>query len=78
MEMNTVLAKRMLALQEAAKADEEYWELLAEYRILDGQLVNALEEMSADHRDAVMDYLGAVHAINRRMVELALTLNEKC
>jgi hypothetical protein len=72
------LTKRILALQDVAKADKDYLKLLAEYRVLDGQLVKALEEMAPHHRDAVMDYLGTVHAINEKMVELALVLGEKC
>ena len=76
--MNAVLVKKMLALQDTAMADAAYLALLGEYRILDKRLLKAMEEMEPVHRDAVMDYLGAVHAINERMVELALTLDEKC
>lgn len=72
------LTKRVLALQDAAKADAGYLALVDEYRILDKRLLSALEEMTPDHRDAVMDYLGSVHTINEKMVELALTLDEKC
>ena len=72
------LTERMLALQDVAKGDERYLALLDEYRILDKRLLEVLEEMASEHRDAVMDYLGSVHAINERMVELALTLGEKC
>ena len=72
------LTKRVLALQDAAKADAGYLALMDEYRILDKRLLSALEEMAPDHRDAVMDYLGSVHTINEKMVELALTLDEKC
>ena len=76
--MDRVLVKRILALQDVAKGDERYLALLDEYRILDKRRLEVLEEMASEHRDAVMDYLGSVHAINERMVELALTLGEKC
>ena len=76
--MDKELVKKMLALQDRAKTDAAYLALLNEYRILDKRLLKVLEEMAPVHRDAVMDYLGSVHAINERMVELALTLDEKC
>ena len=76
--MDRVLVKRILALQDVAKGDERYLALLDEYRILDKRLLEVLEKMASEHRDAVKDYLGSVHAINERMVELALTLGEKC
>ena len=76
--MDRVLVKRILALQDDAMRDERYLGLLNEYRIFDKRLLKALEEMAPGHRDVVMDYLGAVHTINERMVELALTLDEKC
>lgn len=76
--MDRVLVKRILALHDVAKGDERYLALLGEYRILDKRLLKAMEEMEPVHRDVVMDYLGAVHAINERMVELALALDKKC
>ena len=42
------------------------------------EALSALVETAPSHRDAVMDYLGAVHAANARMVELALVSGEKC
>jgi hypothetical protein len=76
--MNPQYTEKYLALQGRAMEDEYYLSLVEEYRFLDKKLLSALEEMAPIHRDAVMDYLGAVHAANARMVELALVSGEKC
>lgn len=76
--MKPKTVEKMLMMQEKALKDERYLTLLGEYRILDKRLLKLMEEMEPEHRDMVMDYLGAVHAINERMLELALTLDEKC
>ena len=76
--MDAELVKKMLIVQDIAMKDVYYLSLLEEYRMRDKQFLTTLKEMAPEHRDAIMDYLGAVHAIHERMVELALTLDEKC
>lgn len=76
--MKQQYAEKLLALQKLAMQDEYYLSLLAEYRAMDRRFVQALEEMLPRHRDIVMDYMGAFHAANARMLEIALRSDEKC
>lgn len=69
--------EKLLAVQDAAMKDDYYLSLLAEYRVLDKRFLGALEEMAPVHRDIVMDYMGCVHAIHQRMLELSCALGEK-
>ncbi|MBQ7416021.1 MAG: hypothetical protein IJW14_03165 [Oscillospiraceae bacterium] len=75
--MQQEYANKLLALQATAKSDETYLSLLAEYRASDAPFLRALEEMAPPHRSAVMDYIAAVHAVNHRLLELALASGEK-
>ena len=74
---NKELAERLLALCDTAMTDAQYCSLLAEYRGMEPQLLEALEKMAPEHRGIVVDFLGVVHAINGRMLDLALTMDEK-
>ena len=76
--MDRELVKKLMAVQDAAKVDRRYQELLAEYPLLDRKVLAAMEEMAPKHRETVMDYLGLIHAINLQTVMIALTLHEKC
>ena len=69
--------ERYLAVYDRAKEDPNYLSLLEELRAADSRLLDAFEKMAPEHRDTVMDYLGVVHAINARMLELALLPAEK-
>lgn len=75
--MNSKVVNKYLALQEQAMGDGEYRSLVEEYRMVDGPLLRALEEMPPEHRDAVLDYLGVVFSAHHRMLELALCMGEK-
>lgn len=75
--MKRKIVEQMLAVQDMAMKDEYYLSLLAEYRALDKQFLGTLEEMALVHRDIVMDYLGCVHAIHQRMLELSCAFGEK-
>ncbi len=76
--MDRELVKKLLAVWDAAKVDEPYQELVEEYPNLDKKVQSAMEKMAPEHREAVMDYLGLIHAINLQTVIIALTLGEKC
>lgn len=75
MDRNTV--RRIFALQDMAMEDERYRQLLAEYRLLDKGLLDVFAAVTPAQRDAVMDYVGCVHAINLRLLELACVSDEK-
>lgn len=75
--MKQQYAKKLLTLQELAKRDGYYLSLLAEYRAMDKAFLRALEEMAPAHRETIMDYMGAVHAINARLLELSLSSSKK-
>jgi hypothetical protein len=75
--MERNIAEKILALQEMARQDERYRELLAQYQFLDAGLLCALEEMTPVHRDVVMDYVGCIHAISLRLLELSCASDEK-
>ena len=76
--MKQQYTEKLLILQDMAMQDEYYLSALAEYRALDRQFVQALEEMAPAHRETIMDYMGAFHAANARMLEIALRSDEKC
>ncbi len=75
--MKKQTVEKMLRMQDTAIKDDCYRSLLAKYRVLDKRFVQLLGELVPEHRNVVMDYLGVVYAIHERMVELALTLDEK-
>ena len=75
--MKKEVVEKIFAVQDAAIKDEYYLSLLSEYRALDKQFLGTLEEMAPVHRDIVMDYMGCVHAIHQRMLELSCALGEK-
>ena len=68
---------KYLAVYDRAGEDEYYLSLQEELAAANPRMLRALEEMAPAHRDAVMDYLGAVHAINARLLELSLCIAEK-
>ena len=74
--MRSMDVNKYLALQERLMGDEEYLSLLEEYRAMDRRFVAALEEMAPAHREIVMDYVGAVHTANARMLEISLASAE--
>lgn len=75
--MNKEFTTKYLSLYDRAGEDAQYRTVMEEVRAADVRLLRALEEMPPDHRNAVMDYLGAVHEANRRLLELALRYDEK-
>ena len=75
MEKETI--EQYLAVYDRAKEDPVYLSLLEELRAADSRLLDAFEKMAPAHRDAVMDYLGAVHAIHARLLVLSCLCAEK-
>ena len=75
--MNRKYIGKYLAVYDRAREDECYRSLLAELKVVNSRMLKALEEMAPPHRDAVMDYLGVVHAASARLLELSLCIAEK-
>lgn len=75
--MNKEYITKYLAVYDRAEEDPVYLSLLKELRAADSRLLDAFAKMAPAHRDTVMDYLGAVHAINARLLELSLCIAEK-
>lgn len=69
--MDQEVGRRMLQVEEHAFQDERYRQLLEEYRVLDARLLRALDTMTKEQRDAVMDYLGLLGEMFRKMLAIA-------
>lgn len=69
--MDRKVVNRILKVGELAYQNEEYRLLLEEYRVLDRRLLRALETMTKEQRDAVMDYLGLFGELHRRQLAIA-------
>lgn len=69
--MDQEVGRRMLKVEELAFQDERYQQLLEEYRVLDARLLRALDTMAQEQRDVVMDYLGLLGEMFRRMLSIA-------
>lgn len=68
---------KYLAVYDRAREDEYYLSLQEELDAVNPRMLRALEEMAPVHRDAVLDYLGAVFAANARLLELSLAAVKK-
>ena len=68
---------KYLAVYDRAREDEYYLSLQEELDAVNPRMLRALEEMAPVHRDAVLDYLGAVFAANDRLLELSLAAVKK-
>ena len=55
--------------------DSEYRLLLAEFRELDRQLLEQLEYMSPDARNAALDYLGLLAQLHTRQLAVAVEIH---
>ena len=75
--MNNELITKYLAVYDRAREDTDYRSLTAELDAQSPRILQALEEMSPDHRAAVTDYLGTVFAANAKLLELSLCIAEK-
>lgn len=75
--MNKELIIEYLAVYDRAGEDEYYLSLQEELAAANPRMLRALEEMAPAHRDAVVDYLGAVFAANARLLELSLAAVKK-
>lgn len=74
--MTTGVAKKILAVQDAARGDAYYNRLMDEYAVLDQRFLNILPTLTGEQRDAVMDYMGLFIAMHLRMLELACLMME--
>ena len=72
--MEQIVTERFITVNERARQDSDYQQLLAEYRVRERQLMEALETMNENQRDAVLDYLGLAGEMHRKLLELACKL----
>ena len=70
--MDQVTGHKIIQIQKAALEDEFYKELLAEYEPISHRFVQALQEMSPEHRAALEDYFGVTGAMHLRLLEMAI------
>ena len=75
--MDKEFITKYLAVYDRAGEDEYYLSLMKELEAVNPRMLRALEEMAPEHRDAVLDYLGAVFASNARLLELSCVSAEK-
>ena len=69
--MDQKIVGRLSAVYEQARQDVEYRQLLDEYRVRERQLMEALETMNENQRDAVLDYLGLAGEMHRKLLAFA-------
>lgn len=60
-----------LRLMEAARGDERYRCLLAEYEALSAEVVAVMESLTPEQREPIADYLGLIGAVDLYLVQLA-------
>lgn len=70
--MNQETGKKLIEIQNMAREDGFYKELLAEYGPISQRFAEVLREMSPDHRTALEDYFGITGAMHLRLLELAV------
>lgn len=75
--MDRTLVNKILDVQSWAKQDPETIALLSEYESAGMRLMGLLPGMSHLQREAVIDYLGVFGALQLRLLELALTGEER-
>lgn len=66
---------KILDVQDAAREDEIYRQLLAEYEPISQRFVRALQEMAPEHRAALEDFFGITAAMHLRLLEMAVEID---
>ena len=59
-----------LALQEKAKRDPVFGQLMSEYRMRDAALLKILPALTEEQRDVIMNYIGVFISAYFRLLEL--------
>ena len=72
--MDPFVVKRILEVQDAAREDERYMGLLAEYRCLGKRYAEILPTLQKEQREVVVGFLGLVFEMHLRMLEIACSL----
>lgn len=75
--MKPEIVRKIMDVQEAALGDAEYAALLEEHEMRNRRFLEALGEMSGEHRDAVMDYVGLFAVMHLRLLEISCARCEK-
>lgn len=70
MDRETVM--KILDIQQAAREDPAYQELLAEYEPIHQRFLETLRTMDPAVREVLMDYLGVTVAMHLRLLEMAV------
>ena len=66
-----IVQKRLCILEQIAKGDPIYQNMLAEYVDLEKQFFAIEECIPAEHRDIIWDYFDICDAMTHRLAELA-------
>ena len=59
-----------LALQDKAKQDPVFGQLMSEYRMRDAALLKILPALTEEQRDAIVNYIGVFISAHCRLLEL--------
>lgn len=70
--MNMECVMKILDIQQAAREDPAYQELLAEYEPIHRRFLQLLEDTDPQTREILMDYLGITGAMHLRLMALAV------
>lgn len=69
--MNKENSKKLLAIQEAAMADESYQALIGEHGIRNKRFLAVMETLSKEQQAEIYAYLGVLVQMHYRLMELA-------
>ena len=69
--MNPHAVQKLAIIQENALQDDQYQQLLTEYHMINRQFTHMVESFSPEQKDLVLDYIGIIAEMNRRLLELA-------
>ncbi len=70
--MEKAVLERLLEVHDTAREDPTYLALLREYRSLDRQLLDLLEELPPEQADLLCRYTMSCADLHQRLMELAL------
>ena len=69
--MDQKIVGRLSTVYEQARQDVEYRKLLEEYRVREAQLFAGLEAMGEQQCSIVLDYLGLIGEMHRKLLEFS-------
>lgn len=74
--MDIKTAHRMLDVQEQLLLDNEYTELIKEYRNMNKTFYKTLSELNQKHRTIINDYLSICVSLHLHILKIACTSDE--